>query len=1080
MAPRTVIGVVRMSSSNDPEKKIRIPYLALLPVLLCLALMVVLHLTSPTHPITRMVFEPPLLLPILNSIFVFLVGCIVSYLAIRSYLSRGLPTILYFGCGMLSLGSGVFIAGWLIGPWGPNVTSTIFTLSVFLSSVFYMAGVIVNVMERPPEADLAVRRRKLVTVYPGLLALVALIALATIAGIIPPFFIRGTGPTVLRQVFVTSTLTLFIVTSSSMMILFVQKGVRFLYWYSLGLALLTINTLGAFLQPALGSPMGWVARGSLYLAGIYFLVAAVSALREARTHGLAISDAIAEVFRQSERKISFIFGNMTDCYFELDREWRFIRINDQGLAFFRRNREEFIGRLFLDVLPEDRGSIFEEQYGKALSEGIEVHFEVQSLVSPDKWAGVHAYPTEEGLSVFIRDITDRKRAEQALRQSEKRFRLALKNSPVSVAMQDRNLVYQWAYNQRTRRPDEIIGKTDADLFAPEEVTGILEAKRRVLESGFEVHVENWVTSNGRRLYLDLYYEPIRDSAGEITGIGITAVNLTEQKLAEEALCEKELFLRQGETLARVGGWKANPDTDYLVWTEGVYNIIEAPLNYRPGFTEGLKFFAPEYIPVIHDSLSQALTGGGPFTVEVEVITTTGKRLWTEVRGLVRMEEHQGTSVVGTFQDITERKQAEESLKRAHNSLELRVQERTAELSQAYEALQHEMKEREKMEGQLRQSQKMEAIGTLAGGIAHDFNNILAAILGFTEMAAEDVADRPEVERNLRNVLKSAMRARELVKQILAFSRKTSHERTPLSLSSVINETVHLLRASIPSTIEITLTNTATSDTILAAPIEIQQILMNLATNASLAMQDKGGTLEVSLTDIDFAPESPVLGPDVIPGEYLQLLVKDTGIGMTPDVMKRVFEPFFTTREVGKGTGMGLAVVYGIVKDLQGTITVESTPGVGSTFRVFLPKIKAEQKEEQPQTAQIPGGRERILFLDDEDMIVEWGEAVLERLGYQVTALTDSTEALKTFSSDPSQFDLVITDQTMPGIPGLQLSKELLKIRPDIPIILCTGHSDTVSPEMAKEAGIREFLMKPLVKQELAQVIRRVLDTKFEG
>jgi signal transduction histidine kinase/ActR/RegA family two-component response regulator len=517
-----------------------------------------------------------------------------------------------------------------------------------------------------------------------------------------------------------------------------------------------------------------------------------------------------------------------------------------------------------------------------------------------------------------------------------------------------------------------------------------------------------------------------------------------------------------------------------VWTEGVYNISEAPLNYRPGFTEGLKFFAPEYIPVIHDSLSQALTGGGPFTVEVEVITTTGKRLWTEVRGLVRMEEHQGTSVVGTFQDITERKQAEESLKRAHNSLELRVQERTAELSQAYEALQHEMKEREKMEGQLRQSQKMEAIGTLAGGIAHDFNNILAAILGFTEMAAEDVADRPEVERNLRNVLKSAMRARELVKQILAFSRKTSHERTPLSLSSVITETVHLLRASIPSTIEITLTNTATSDTILAAPIEIQQILMNLATNASLAMQDKGGTLEVSLTDIDFAPESPVLGPDVIPGEYLQLLVKDTGIGMTPDVMKRVFEPFFTTREVGKGTGMGLAVVYGIVKDLQGTITVESTPGVGSTFRVFLPKVKAEQKEEQPQTAQIPGGRERILFLDDEDMIVEWGEAVLERLGYQVTALTDSTEALKTFSSDPSQFDLVITDQTMPGIPGLQLSKELLKIRPDIPIILCTGHSDTVSPEMAKEAGIREFLMKPLVKQELAQVIRRVLDTKFEG
>jgi CheY-like chemotaxis protein len=325
-----------------------------------------------------------------------------------------------------------------------------------------------------------------------------------------------------------------------------------------------------------------------------------------------------------------------------------------------------------------------------------------------------------------------------------------------------------------------------------------------------------------------------------------------------------------------------------------------------------------------------------------------------------------------------------------------------------------------------------------------------------------------------------MRARELVRQILAFSRKTSHARTPLSLSSVITETVHFLRASIPSTIEIKLALNTSSDTILAAPVEVQQILMNLATNASLAMQETGGTLEISLSDIDFKPDSPVVGADVMPGEYVQLVVKDTGTGMTPQVMSRVFEPFFTTREVGKGTGMGLAVVYGIVKDLQGTITVESEPGVGSTFRVLLPKVKGEQKEEQVSVAQVAGGEEHILFVDDEELLVEWGETVLERFGYQVTALTDSTDALKTFSSDPSQFDLVITDQTMPGISGLQLSRELLTLRPDILIILCTGHSDTVSPEMAREAGVREFLMKPLVKQELAQVVRRVLDTKSEG
>ena len=213
------------------------------------------------------------------------------------------------------------------------------------------------------------------------------------------------------------------------------------------------------------------------------------------------------------------------------------------------------------------------------------------------------------------------------------------------------------------------------------------------------------------------------------------------------------------------------------------------------------------------------------------------------------------------------------------------------------------------------------------------------------------------------------------------------------------------------------------------------------------------------------------------GEYVQLTVKDTGEGMTPDVMKRVFEPFFTTREVGKGTGMGLAVVYGIVKNLQGTITVESVPGVGSTFRVFLPKVQAEALKEETDTSQVSGGTERILFIDDEELIVEWGKATLERFGYTVTAVRDSREALNIFSSDPSQFDLVITDHTMPGITGVQFAKELLKIKPDIPIILCTGHSETVSPDIAREAGIMEYLMKPLAKQELAEAIRRVLDKK---
>jgi signal transduction histidine kinase/ActR/RegA family two-component response regulator len=437
-------------------------------------------------------------------------------------------------------------------------------------------------------------------------------------------------------------------------------------------------------------------------------------------------------------------------------------------------------------------------------------------------------------------------------------------------------------------------------------------------------------------------------------------------------------------------------------------------------------------------------------------------------------------MVGTVHvahDITDRKMAQDALQRAHNDLELRVQERTAELSQAYEALQHEMDERAQVEEKLRQAYKMQAIGTLAGGIAHDFNNILAAIIGFSEMVEEDIPEGSPIQSYIQRILSASFRGRDLVKQILTFSRKAELPRQPVSVLPIIQETIQLLRASLPTTIEIKLITKAITDTIQAAPAEVQQILMNLATNAAMAMREHGGILHISLSDIDFEPDSPVEDPGVEPGEYLQIVVEDSGSGMSPDIMKRVFEPFFTTRLVGEGTGMGLAVVYGIVKSLHGTITVESEPGVGSTFRVFLPKVRTETESEPAQPDQNPRGTERVLFVDDEELLMEWGKVALERLGYTVTALTDSAEALKLFSSDPSQFDLIITDQTMPGIPGLQLSKELLKIRPDIPIILCTGHSDTVSPEMAKEAGIREFLMKPLAKQELAQVIRRVLDAK---
>jgi len=382
-----------------------------------------------------------------------------------------------------------------------------------------------------------------------------------------------------------------------------------------------------------------------------------------------------------------------------------------------------------------------------------------------------------------------------------------------------------------------------------------------------------------------------------------------------------------------------------------------------------------------------------------------------------------------------------------------------------------------LEEQLRHSQKMEAMGVLAGGIAHDFNNILAAIIGFAEMIEEDIPlGKPKVQHAQR-VINAASRGRELVQQILAFSRKTEHARHPVSLSAIAKETAQLLRASIPTTIDIILNITATSDIILATPVEVQQILMNLATNAALSMQEKGGVLRVNIEHVCIDPHSPFLEAEMVPGEYLKLEVGDTGSGMTHEVMERIFEPFFTTREVGQGTGMGLAVVYGIVKSLNGSIRVESEPGVGSTFSVYLPKTQDNAQTEKFISELSPGGKERVLFVDDEEFLVEWGKALLERLGYEVVAMNDSKEALKAFSSEPGVYDLVITDQTMPGITGLQLAGEIRRIRPEIPIILCTGHSNAVTYDKLEEAGIREFLVKPLSRKELSEAIRRVLDNE---
>ena len=398
----------------------------------------------------------------------------------------------------------------------------------------------------------------------------------------------------------------------------------------------------------------------------------------------------------------------------------------------------------------------------------------------------------------------------------------------------------------------------------------------------------------------------------------------------------------------------------------------------------------------------------------------------------------------------------------------------------FSAIIRDISKSKELEAQVRQNQKIEAIGTLAGGIAHDFNNILGAIIGYSELALDETDENSESRKNLENVLTAGMRAKELVKQILAFSRMDKSEKKAIQISLFVKEALKLLRASLPSTIKIIEEINTKSSYVLANPSHIHQIMLNLCTNAGHAMKEKGGLLRVSLSRVILNAEQAAQFQLLKPGNYVKLQVSDTGQGIEPEILDRIFDPFFTTKDVGEGTGLGLAVTHGIVLRLGGNITVKTKVGEGTTFTILLPQLE-KGADEKPKTQQsLPTGEEKILFVDDEEALVQIATKKLGSLGYHVVGETSSIKALEKFRTHPEQFDLIITDQTLPEMTGKEMAMTMLKIRPDLPVVLCTGYSDTVTKEEAKEIGIREFVLKPISLREMPKIVRRVLDESQVG
>ena len=742
----------------------------------------------------------------------------------------------------------------------------------------------------------------------------------------------------------------------------------------------------------------------------------------------------------------------------------FVYLNDNAAFFAGYSPEELIGKRSEEIIHSEDLSRTKEKAMKMLrGEDLSPYeFRIVTKDGQIRWimetVSSIQYAGRKAILGNSMDITDRKRAEEALREGEQRLQSIVNGSPIPafvIGKDHRVIHWNKALEEMSGiKSKEVLGTNMhwkafyneerpcmADLLVDESVELVPQwyagkcTKSPLIEDAYET-TDFFPLLEGKGKWLRFTAAAIRDSKGMIVAAVETLEDITERRKAEEQLRESEERFRALSENA--------PDIIYTMNLLGAITYVNPSWKRILGHDEeeilGRYFieFAKEEDMRTYKKLFKSIRDKEKSVNNYigVMLTKDGKeRIFNMNSAFIRDSEGRITGVVGSMKDVTELRDIEKKLS---------------------------------------QAEKMEAIGTLAGGIAHDFNNILAAILGYTQLVI-DTPDGEQRKRYLNQVLKSGERAKNLTSQILAFSRQDQQERGPIEAGGIVKEAMKLLRSLLPTTIEIRQEIEAGPSVVLSNAIQIHQVLMNLCTNAAHAMRDKGGVLEVRLDHIKIPSREHPMVVDLQPGSYIKLMVKDTGHGIDPGIIDRIFDPFFTTKKVDEGTGLGLSVAYGIAKSHGGTIHVQSTLGKGSTFSAYFPQIEEETEKESEKPQFIVKGSERVLFVDDEPFLAEIGREGLSALGYEVTVRTSSIEALHAFRARPERFDLVITDMTMPNMTGVQLADEILKVRPDIPIILCTGYSEAIDEEKSKKFGIRAFIMKPVSLEEVARTIRKVLD-----
>ncbi|MGB3223563.1 MAG: PAS domain S-box protein [Desulforhopalus sp.] len=789
--------------------------------------------------------------------------------------------------------------------------------------------------------------------------------------------------------------------------------------------------------------------------------------------------------KESETKFRSLAESSRDSITRYDRQGRITYMNPAGLAAFDKTEGEILGKTHKEIgFPEERDVAWETRIKQVFEMGepyqAECSFHGSAGMVYLDWHLTPEYDSKGEISSVLgvsRDITERTQlekiqiflAETSTGTDDESFfyvlaRFLARNLGMDFVCIDRlegdgliaRTVAVWcdgqfkddvSYALKDTPCGEVVDKSlccypeNVSQFFPNDI---------VLK---ELQAESYVgvpllshTGSPIGLIAVIGRRPLdnrRLVEATLKMVAVRAAGEMERLDAEIALRQSEEQYRLIFTTAQEGIW----GMDAAMQTIFVNPRMAAMLGYEPEEMMGSlleDYFFQGEDPADHFQRMRERRQGRDDHYQCRFQHKDGHSVWTSVSATAQMDRDGCFfGSFGMFTDITEHKQAEE--------------------------------EKKALMAQLLQAQKMEAIGTLAGGIAHDFNNILGAIIGYAEMIQDDCPVGSSINQDIKQILKAGNRAKDLVKQILAFSRQAKAAEIHLQPAVITSEAVKMLRASLPATIKIEQNIDPDAGVILADPTQIHQIMMNLCTNAFHAMENDGGTLTISLQRKELFQDDPALKNHMQPGNYIQLSIKDVGTGIDPEILGKIYDPYFTTKEVGKGTGMGLAMVHGIVQSSGGSILCKSQFGKGTVFHITLPVVETHLLHEIESAELIPAGLEHILLIDDEEMLIKMSKVMLERLGYRVTTRMDSNEALATFRTSPKSFDLVITDQTMPGLTGTNLARHMLQIRPDIPIILCTGYSSNVSEEEASSIGIKAYALKPLAKKDIGNLIRKVLD-----